>query len=131
MISRSEPVWFRIWYAYLIRLDRPLGGQKHKARFYLGIAVNWRDRFIQHCRKQGAKMLKAAVEKGIPFRLVRVWQFDSARRASSFETWGKHSVKNHRKLLRLPIPDWIGGWLMPAKEYRQWRSNQLPQLLAA
>lgn len=127
----AEPRWFRTWYAYLICLDRPLGTARHQARYYLGIACNWQSRFIEHCRGRGAKMLKFAIEHGHVLQIVRVWQFDSARRASSFEAWGKHSVKNHRKLLSLPIPDWIGGWLMPAKEYRQWRSNCLDQLAIA
>lgn len=127
----AEPVWFRTWFAYLIKLDRPLGSDRHRARYYLGIAANWQERFIQHCRGRGAKMLKFAVEHGRSLQVAAVWQFDSACRASSFELWGKHSVKNHRKLLSLPIPAWIGGWPLPQREYRQWRSNQLPQLLIA
>lgn len=105
MISRAEPTWFCTWYAYLIRLDRPLGSDRHKARYYLGIACNWQRRFIEHCTGVGAKMLKYAIEHGRSLQVLRVWQFDSAHCASSFEVWGKHCIKNHQKLLKVTIPN--------------------------
>ena len=33
---------------YLIRLDQPLGNEKHKASYYLGSSSNIKKRFIKH-----------------------------------------------------------------------------------
>ncbi|MEP0913282.1 hypothetical protein NDI45_20430 [Leptolyngbya sp. GB1-A1] len=44
-------------YAYLIKLSKPLGSERHQAMFYLGISRDWIDRFRQHCIGRGARML--------------------------------------------------------------------------
>ncbi len=35
---------------YLLELDRPLGNEKHQARYYLGSCANLKKRFQQHLR---------------------------------------------------------------------------------
>lgn len=92
----------RTWYAYLIRLDRPLGGQRHKASFYLGIANDWMKRYELHCKGKGAKMLACAVARGIPFSVVKLWEYPSYGLAREFELWAKLTLKNHKRLLHLP-----------------------------
>lgn len=93
------------YYAYLIRLSKPLGSERHQARYYLGISNDWIERFQQHCTGQGAKMLAYARRHAIGLRIIRVWRFPDYATARQFEVWAKRSVKSHRKLLDLPA--WI------------------------
>jgi predicted GIY-YIG superfamily endonuclease len=88
-------------FAYLIRLERPIGSARHSAQFYLGIARCWLNRYRQHRAGCGAKMLAAAAVRGICFAIVRLWVFGSYAAARSFEVWAKRSVKNHHRLLDL------------------------------
>lgn len=89
------------WYAYLIKLARPLGSHKHSARFYLGSSQDWVGRFALHCKGRGSKFLAAAVRCRIALAVVRVWRFDSCREAREFERYCKLSVKSHQRLLKL------------------------------
>ena len=89
------------WSAYLIHLDRPLGTIKHHAQFYLGITQDYPARFAQHQSGRGSKILAHAARNGIPFNLIRLWQFDTYQEARGFELWAKRQVKNHRKLLHV------------------------------
>jgi hypothetical protein len=60
---------------YLVHLDQalgtdqPLGGARH----YLGQTVDLDRRLAQHRDGTGARILAAAVERGIGFELVRTW----------------------------------------------------------
>jgi hypothetical protein len=60
---------------YLVHLDRklgsdhPLGGAGH----YLGTTTNLANRLATHAAGKGARMLAAAVERGIGFDVVRTW----------------------------------------------------------
>jgi hypothetical protein len=60
---------------YLICLDLPLGTAHPKggAQHYLGQTVNLDRRLETHRAGKGARMLAAAVERGISFDVVRVW----------------------------------------------------------
>ena len=56
---------------YLIHFNTPL----HHARHYLGFCENGiKQRFERHKASQGAKLLKALNEKGIGYRIVRIWR---------------------------------------------------------
>ena len=91
---------WRVFYAYLIKLERPLGNRCFKrARYYLGVAVDWSKRLEVHRSGNGAKMLKFAAEHGIGFEVIKLWAFSSWSIALEFERWVKRSVKDHARLL--------------------------------
>lgn len=46
---------------YLIELSRPLGNEKHQARYYLGSCANLKKRFQQHLQGSGAAFTRAAI----------------------------------------------------------------------
>ena len=58
---------------YLICMDRPLGGPVHFAQHYIGQTVDLDRRLETHRAGLGARMLAAAVERGISFDVVRTW----------------------------------------------------------
>lgn len=91
-----------VWFVYLIKLARPLGGMLHKASFYLGMASDWVKRYRQHCKGRGSRMLACAAERGIPFSVVKLWKYASLQEAHKFEMWAKLTLKNHKRLLRRP-----------------------------
>ena len=60
---------------YLICLDQKLGSDHPNgaAQHYLGMSQDPAKRLISHREGTGARMLAAAVERGIPFDIVRTW----------------------------------------------------------
>jgi hypothetical protein len=58
---------------YLICLDRPLGGPVHFAQHYIGRSQDPAKRLESHRAGLGARMLAAAVERGIAYDVVRTW----------------------------------------------------------
>lgn len=85
---------------YLIRLDKPLGNQKHSAQYYLGSCVNLKKRFEQHLKGVGAAFTRAAIEKGISFEIVYVWRTKSKREARQLEVKLKRQKNNRLILIR-------------------------------
>jgi len=55
---------------YLIHLDKPLAHARH----YVGFAYFPLRRFSHHLNGSGSRMLAACIERGITFRLARVWR---------------------------------------------------------
>ena len=63
-------------YVYLIHLARPLGNPANayaQARHYCGWTYDVEARLALHRAGQGARLLAAAVARGIAFDVVRVW----------------------------------------------------------
>jgi len=58
---------------YLYHFEQPLGNERHTAQHYVGYAVNLDARDAMHQRGRGSHFTRAAVERGIAFRLARVW----------------------------------------------------------
>jgi hypothetical protein len=60
---------------YLIHLDQALGSDHPlgRARHYVGTTVNLDQRLETHRSGKGARMLAAAVDRGIGFGVVRTW----------------------------------------------------------
>lgn len=58
---------------YLYHFEQPLGNERHHAQHYVGYAVNLDARDAMHQRGRGSHFTRAAVERGIAFRLARVW----------------------------------------------------------
>jgi hypothetical protein len=65
---------------YLICLDRPLGGPVHFAQHYIGQSKDVDRRLETHRASLGARMLAAAVERGIGFDVVRTWDGNVEKR---------------------------------------------------
>ena len=61
---------------YLVCLDQPLGSAHPLggAGHYLGQTINLEQRLETHRAGLGAKILAAAVERGIGFDVVRTWE---------------------------------------------------------
>ncbi|MGB3653421.1 MAG: GIY-YIG nuclease family protein [Rivularia sp. (in: cyanobacteria)] len=79
-------------------LDKPLGNQKHFAQYYLGSCANLKKRFEQHLKGTGAAFTRAAIQKGIAFRIVYVWRTKTKREARQLEIKLKRQ-KNNRVVL--------------------------------
>lgn len=60
---------------YLVCLDRPLGSDhpRGQGRHYVGMSTNLAQRIATHREGRGARMLAAAVQRGISFEVVRTW----------------------------------------------------------
>jgi predicted GIY-YIG superfamily endonuclease len=58
---------------YLYHFEQPLGNERHQAQHYVGFAVNLKARDFMHQRGRGSHFTRAAVARGIAFRLARVW----------------------------------------------------------
>ena len=60
---------------YLVHLDQALGSSHPKggARHYLGTTIDLDRRLETHRAGLGARILAAAVERGISFDVVRTW----------------------------------------------------------
>ena len=68
---------------YLLCFDEPIAiiengprsGQPHPTRHYIGFARDGRvtERLAVHAQGRGSRLVRAAVERGIGFELVRVW----------------------------------------------------------
>ncbi len=55
---------------YLIHFDEPIGNAKH----YLGFAPDLQNRMVKHRSNKGAKLTAIANNKGITYRVVRIWK---------------------------------------------------------
>ncbi|BAY35413.1 hypothetical protein NIES2107_73250 (plasmid) [Nostoc carneum NIES-2107] len=68
----------------MIELSRPLGNEKHQARYYLGSCTNLKKIFQQHLQGSGAAFTRAAIKRGIEFKIVHVWKTSSKQEARQF-----------------------------------------------
>lgn len=55
---------------YILELDRPLGNENHQARYYTGYTEHLEGRIWYHESGLGAAFTRAAVERGIGFKVV-------------------------------------------------------------
>lgn len=89
-------------YVYLIRLASPLGTDRKQASYYLGSTTKLLERFYQHKRGEGAKMLAAAVDRGISFWICKYLELPTEWEARQLEKRLKR-LKNHKRLIN---SDW-------------------------
>lgn len=57
---------------YLIHFDRPIS-PKHTCQHYLGYAEDVEARIKAHRAGNGSRLCEVAAERGIGFRVVRIW----------------------------------------------------------
>ena len=55
---------------YILELDRPLGNERHSARYYVGWTRNLEGRLHYHERGLGAAFTRAAVQQGIGWKVA-------------------------------------------------------------
>lgn len=58
---------------YLLHFARPLGSDHHQAQHYIGWALDLATRMADHRAGRGAAITRAALERNIPFDVVRTW----------------------------------------------------------
>jgi predicted GIY-YIG superfamily endonuclease len=78
---------------YLLHFDSPLGNPAKRfasASHYIGTAGNLMERLADHASGRGARIMAAAVARGITWRLVRCWDggWPLERR---LKRWHKHA----------------------------------------
>jgi len=61
---------------YLLHFEEPIAHAKH----YLGSAKDLKQRLKQHRQGRGARLLEVAKEKGINFKVSRVWTTKNDKR---------------------------------------------------
>ncbi len=64
---------------YLLHFDRQIAPGRHTCQHYLGFTEDLVQRLDAHRRGNGARLVEVATERGIGFRLARVWTGDRAR----------------------------------------------------
>lgn len=61
-------------YVYLLHFDKPIS-DKHTCQHYIGYTGESIKRRIQdHLAGRGARLTQVAVERGISFKVVRIWR---------------------------------------------------------
>ena len=65
-------------YVYLIHFAAPTA-PGHPCQHYIGYAENLAARMKHHHKGTGARLTQVAVERGISFQVVRVWNGDRGR----------------------------------------------------
>jgi hypothetical protein len=59
---------------YLLHFDAPIGNDNHKCQHYLGWTNDLNQRIAKHERGKGAKLTRWAMNHGISFQVVRLWE---------------------------------------------------------
>lgn len=89
---------------YILKFDKPLGSDKHSARYYIGFCEDdacFNRRMKAHKRGQGAAITRAAVKRGIGWRVVATMEGDR-----SLERRLKN-MKNTARIVRNLEKDWL------------------------
>ena len=78
---------------YLLRFHQPVGSGKKFVRYYLGYSRENRleQRLAEHRSGAGAKLVAAAIARGIDFDVVRIWP--KATRADERRLKRQHTHK--------------------------------------
>jgi predicted GIY-YIG superfamily endonuclease len=78
---------------YLLRFHQPVGSGRKYVRYYLGFCQDRRleQRLAEHRSGAGAKLVAAAIARGIDFDVVRTWP--NATRADERRLKRQHNHK--------------------------------------
>lgn len=66
-------------YVYLLHFSEPIAPGRHTCQHYLGSADNVDERFKLHLTGKGARLCQVALERGIDFEVVKVWEAESGK----------------------------------------------------
>ena len=58
---------------YLLHFNRPVAPGRHTCQHYIGYADDILRRVEEHAKGRGSRLTQVAKERGIGFRVVRVW----------------------------------------------------------
>ncbi len=61
-------------YVYLLHFSQPIAPGRHTCQHYLGSAENVNARLAEHLTGRGARLTQVANERGISYRIVKVWK---------------------------------------------------------
>jgi hypothetical protein len=61
-------------WVYLLHFAKPIAPGRHTCQHYLGSAIDVDARLHEHLTGNGARLCQVAIERGIDFEVVRVWQ---------------------------------------------------------
>ena len=87
---------------YLIKLEAPIGSNKHAASYYLGSTKRFKRRIAEHRNGRGSALLKAATDRGIGWRVVQTYCCDSIHQARYLE----RRLKQQKSAARIHGKDW-------------------------
>lgn len=65
-------------YVYLLHFEEHIAPGRHTCRHYIGYANDLAARLQQHERGHGARLTQVAHQRGIGFRVARLWHGDRA-----------------------------------------------------
>ena len=63
-------------YVYLLHFERPIAPGRHTAQHYIGFAADLAARIQEHNTVHGARLTQVARERGIRFKVARLWLGD-------------------------------------------------------
>lgn len=74
-------------YVYLIHMDEPISHAQH----YLGCTAHLPSRLASHANGRGSRLLEVALERGIEWRVARLWHGDFCQEAVAKRQHNGHS----------------------------------------
>lgn len=77
---------------YLLRFHQPVGAGRKYVRYYMGYCADHRldQRLAEHRSGNGAKLVAAAVARGIDFEVVRTWPNATRQDERCLKRWKRH-----------------------------------------
>jgi len=79
-------------YVYLLHFERPIAPGRHTTQHYVGFATDLAARMQEHATGHGARLTQVARERGIVFRVARLWRGDR---------WLERRLKDRKNTPRL------------------------------
>ena len=83
MRRRHEPLGD----VYLLHFDSPIAPGIHTCQHYIGWAEDVFKRLEEHAAGRGARLTEVAKERGITFRLARVWPGETRSFERRLKNW--------------------------------------------
>jgi predicted GIY-YIG superfamily endonuclease len=58
---------------YIVRLSRPIGSEKHRAQYYIGLSKDPEARLNEHKAGRGSRFLAAAHQQGVDMEIIHTF----------------------------------------------------------
>jgi predicted GIY-YIG superfamily endonuclease len=71
---------------YLLHFDKPIS-PNHTCQHYLGYSDNLVERLIRHRKGNGARLVQVANERGIKWKLVKIWPDGDRKLERKLKNW--------------------------------------------
>ena len=79
---------------YLLHFKEPIAHAQH----YVGATDNLNQRLMAHYKGNSSALVREFHRLGIPFRVAKVWDYESHNEAYDTERYIKRTYRNSRKL---------------------------------